>query len=114
MHPVGHAASLHNNQHHNLHVRLGDFKATFEGRGSATSFPDMACMTTGGNPKQRVRFVGECKADWALEIQRDYNGAQDSRAGMKKWISKCIQNAHFIWLCLLILSRADIKLLEGV
>jgi hypothetical protein len=108
LHPVQHAADLHH-----LGARFGDFKATKEGsKSDERLYPDMSCMTRSG---QELRCVGEIKADWSGQIDRDYHrGDDNNRPNFKKWISKCFRKPLGGKLCSLILSRADINLHEDV
>ena len=79
MHTLQHAAQLGG-----LSVRLGDFRATQQGQGNASRVPDMACMTIGPAPKQYVRVLGECKADWIGQMLGDYDMGDE-----RIWISTC-------------------------
>ena len=90
-----------------LSVRLGDFKATSQARDYTGSkhYPDFAGMTRDGDPKQGLRFVGECKADWQNKLLTGYNTLTlppqrrpPNDVSIRPWISKPLSNPQ---LCLL-------------
>ena len=98
MDPVERAASKAH-----LSVRLGDFKATKEAQYNTGSrhYPDFACMTRDyGDPRQNLRFVGECKADWRNQMLNEYNNWAEPPPGrpahevpIRPWISKFLSKS---------------------
>lgn len=119
MHHVQKAADLQGRE--GLPVMICDFRGTSHGSRWRGDKPDFACAAR--DSEQGARFVGECKADWDNRMKEDYISTQFNQdrlplagddAKIKIWLSKCFQIASLRHLFVLILSRADSALLEGV